>query len=397
MENQSPPVRVLFSFPNRLGGPRICGIAWNQADGSARDGAKVHAFSGSLEIPFQSGVRFTATLAYGRIRLPYRIVGRSLAFAIHDWRVARWLRAKREEIDVVHTWPLGALRTLQAARACAIPTVLERPNAHTQFAYQVVEEECRRLGITMPPGHEHAYNEAYLRKEEAEYRLADRLLCPSDFVAQTFLDKGFPSEKLARHQYGYDEEVFYPGHQDARDGRGLTMLFAGGCAPRKGLHYALEAWVASTACRSGTFLIAGAFIPGYAERLSSLLAHPSVKVLGHRKDVPDLMRQSDLFTLPSIEEGSALVTSEARASGCVLVVSGASGAICRHQENALVHRVRDSQALTQHINLLNQDRALLSGLRSASLATVSDLTWTAAGRRLCSIYRQFAKKHHHSP
>ena len=59
-----------------------------------------------------------------------------------------------------------------------------------------------------------------------------------------------------------------------------------------------------------------------------MLAHPSVRVLGQRNDVPELMRQSDIFVLPSIEEGSALVTSEARGSGCVLLVSDAAGAVC---------------------------------------------------------------------
>ena len=95
-----------------------------------------------------------------------------------------------------------------------------------------------------------------------------------------------------RHQYGFEEKIFYPGCQDAKDGGGLTMLFVGGCAPRKGLHYALEAWIQSKAHHEGTFLIAGEFIPGYAERLSAMLSHPSVKVLGYRKDVAELMRKS---------------------------------------------------------------------------------------------------------
>ena len=115
--------------------------------------------------------------------------------------------------------------------------------------------------------------------------------------------EGFPPKKLIRNQYGFDEKLFYPGHQSAGSGRGLAMLFVGGCAPRKGLHYALEAWLKSPASRTGTFLIAGEFIPGYAEKLSAQLAHPSVKVLGHRSDVPELMRQSDLLTLPSGRQG----------------------------------------------------------------------------------------------
>jgi glycosyltransferase involved in cell wall biosynthesis len=144
--------------------------------------------------------------------------------------------------------------------------------------------------------------------------------------------------------------------------------------------------------KTGTFLVAGQFVPGYAEKLSSMLSHPSVKVLGHRKDVADLMRQSDLFVLPSIEEGSALVTSEARACGCVLVVSEATGAYCRHMENALVHRVGDVETLAQHLTLLHQDRALLTRLRSESLKTVHDITWRASGVRLREAYREIIEK-----
>ena len=192
------------------------------------------------------------------------------------------------QIDIVHTWPLGALETLKTAARLGIPTVLERSNAHTGFAMEVVQNECERLGVTLPPDHEHAFNARKLHKEEEEYRLATRLLCPFDFVVKTFLDKGYPKEQLARHIYGYDEKVYYPSSKPRDPKRGLTMLFVGVCAVRKGVHYALEAWLRSPASKDGTFLIAGEFLPAYQEKLASMLAHPSVRVLGHRNDVPEL-------------------------------------------------------------------------------------------------------------
>jgi glycosyltransferase involved in cell wall biosynthesis len=168
----------------------------------------------------------------------------------------------------------------------------------------------------------------------------------------------------------------------------LTMLFAGDCAVRKGVHFALEAWLQSPAHHDGTFMIAGTFLPAYAEKLSGLLSHPSVQVLGFRNDIPELMRKSDLFILPSIEEGSALVTSEARGSGCVLLVSEAAGAICDHMENGLVHRVGDVETLRRQITQLNEDRDLLRRLRTASLSSVHKITWAAAGVRLLQVYRE---------
>jgi len=381
------PLRVLYSFPHRLGASRICNTAWQEVNGLAGAGADVTVLTGSIARSVPPNVRAHTTLSWGKLRVPYKLLGHARAWALHDAIVSAKLKKMAGQFDVVHTWPLGAMRTLKTARTLGIPTFLERPNAHTKFAYEVVQEECARLGITMPPGHEHAYNAEFLRHEETEYELADHLLCPSDFVAKTFRENGFPAEKLARHQYGFDDKLFFAGQQNATPDRGLTMIFVGGCAPRKGLHYALDAWLASGAQKKGTFLIAGGFIPGYAEKLSAQLAHPSVKRLGHRSDVAELMRQSDVFVLPSIEEGSALVTLEARGSGCVLLVSDASGAICEHNESALVHSARDIKTLTEQLALLNSDRSLLRRLRTASLATASEITWAAAGRKLLSVYR----------
>jgi len=388
MNAASNPVRVLYSFPHRLGADRICTTAWHQVSGVAKAGARVLAYCGSVKRQLPPGIEVRTTLSRGPLRLPYRALGRMRALALHDYLVSRQLLKLAGQIDLVHTWPLGALQTLKVAARLGIATVLERPNAHTKFAYEAVAKECARLGMTMPEGHEHSYQQDVLEKEELEYRLADQLLCPSDFVARTFLDLGFSRDRLARHQYGFDESRYRPLESRRVSGGGLTMLFVGGCAPRKGVHFALEAWVKSSASQSGTFLIAGAFIPGYREKLAPLLAHPSVKILGHRTDIPELMQTSDVLVLSSIEEGSALVTSEARGSGCVLLVSEAAGAVCHHMEDALVHRVGDVDALSGHITLLSQNRALLEQLRAASLRRVSEITWSAAGVRLLDVYRE---------
>ncbi|MGB7498224.1 MAG: glycosyltransferase family 4 protein, partial [Candidatus Acidiferrum sp.] len=232
---------------------------------------------------------------------------------MHDWIVARRIEKLADKIDIIHAWPTGALETLRTAARLGIPTVLERCNAHTRFAMEVVQKECDRLGVTLPPDHEHAYNEEKLQREEEEYALATRLACPCDFVVKTFLERGFAKEQLARHIYGYDEKVYYPSNESRDSKRPLPMLFVGVCAVRKGVHYALEAWLRSPASRDGTFLIAGEFLPAYQEKLQGMLAHPSVRVLGHRNDVAELMRKSDMLVLPSIEEGFGLVIAEAMA------------------------------------------------------------------------------------
>lgn len=380
-------LRVLYSFPNRIGGARICTTAWHQVHGLIQAGADVTVLTGSVARPLP-GARVRTTLALSRMRLPLKVLGVARTSRWHDRLVARWLARHAHQIDLVHAWPSAALETIGVARRQGIPILLERPNAHTAFACEVVAAECRRLGMILPPGSEHALPPDQLAWEEREFRRTDFLLCPSEFVAQTFVDQGYPRAKLLRHHYGYDETRFRPGDQDGRADRGLVMLYAGVGTPRKGLHHALRAWLDSGAQERGTFLVCGDLLPEYRDRIEPLLQHPSIRILGQQAGIADIMRQADLFVLPTLEEGSALVTYEARGSGCVLLVSDASGAVCRPGVDSLVHAVGDVRRLSDQIGRLDRHRESLARLRAASLATVDQITWSAAGRRLLDVYEE---------
>ena len=394
MRESSERVRVLFSFPLRLGADRICGIAWQQVNGLAAAGADVLVFPASISRPVASGRESLAHPGQRETAPAVSDLGNDAgmcACTITLWRADS--RNWRGQIDIIHAWPLGALETLESGKRLGIPTVLERCNAHTGFAMEVVQKECDRLGVVLPPDHEHAYDAEKLHKEEEEYRLATRLLCPSDFVVKTFLDKGYPESNWRGTSTDMTKRCIYPSNEPRDPKRGLTMLFVGVCAVRKGVHYALEAWLKSPASKDGTFLIAGEFLPAYQEKLAPMLAHPSVKVLGHRNDVPELMRKSDILVLPSIEEGFGLVIAEAMGSGCVPLASEACTEICSHMKTGLMHRVGDVEALTQHITMLHEDRALLERLRAGGLEAAPGVTWAAAGRVLLDVYRETIAAH----
>ena len=382
------PLRVLQSFPHKIGASRICETAWYQATGVAEAGADLLVMPGAVHRQLPAEVRVQPTLARGRVRIPYRALGAMRAFKLHDRLVAHVLRRLNGQIDIVHAWPLGALETLRTARRLGISTVLERPNAHTRLAYTAVQDECERIGVELPPDHEHAFNAEILEREEAEYALADAMLCPSEFVVRSFLDYDVPAQRLVRHIYGYDERRFHPPAEPRTAAEGLTVLFVGVCAVRKGVHLALEAWLDSPASTTGTFMIAGEFLPAYRDKLARMLDDPSVQALGHRTDVPELMRRCDVLVLPSIEEGFGLVCTEAMASGCVPLVSDACTDVCEHDVNALVHRVGDVATLSRQLTALHEDRALLERLRDGCLRTAPEVTWTKAGERLVAAYEQ---------
>jgi glycosyltransferase involved in cell wall biosynthesis len=381
-------MRLLYSFPHAVGRAGIGEIAYHQVRGAIRRGLDVTLFCTSLEQELEGPCKVIRTLAFGGMRVPHRALGVRRSYRYHDRTVAATLRRRGGGFDIVHSWPQASLETFGAARELGITGVQEVPNTHTGYAFEVVARELAALHLAPLRGHSHSADPEILSREEAEYRLADLLLVPSEFSRRTFLERGVPLEKLEVHRYGCDPDRFHPGPRTGRppEGGGLTALFIGRCEPRKGLHYALRAWMESGAAERGRMLVCGDFYPGYGAALARWLDHPSVEVRGFVTSPEEVMRESDVLVLPSVEEGSALVTYEAQACGCVLAVSDAAGARCEHMRHGLIHPAGDVETLTDHLRRLTRDPGLLSSLRDETRAGRDRLIWDSAAEQLVSIY-----------
>src|ERR1700741_3198256 len=111
MNSTSQPIRVLQSFPHKIGAARICTTAWHQAAGAAEAGVDVLVMPGAVHRPLPENVRVRTTLALGKVRIPYRTIGRERALHLHDRIVATALPRMADRIDIVHAWPQGARET----------------------------------------------------------------------------------------------------------------------------------------------------------------------------------------------------------------------------------------------------------------------------------------------
>jgi glycosyltransferase involved in cell wall biosynthesis len=386
---------VLHSFGDRFGYTGTGTTAYQLAHGAAALGCRLFLASPSYDrIPPSVSKTFSTVSLLGH-RIPFKLIGARWGRKIHDWRTAALIERYGDSIDIVHCWSGTALNTLKAARQKKVLSFLHRSNTHTAYAYATAEAEHKRLGISMPSSYFYSFHPERLKIEETEYDLADRILAPSEFVAQTFLDKGFPAEKLVTIQYGYSPEHFsLPAKDSPTDtGHVFTAAFVGRGEPRKGLHLALQAWVESGLCLRGRLLLAGDmhFLPEYRKKIQHWLSHPSVTELGVVADVAAVLRNTDVLILPTLEEGSAKVTYEARACGCVLAVSNHSGAPCTHMKNSLVHDAGDVATLQEHLLMLEQDPVLFNRLKTESIAGIDRLTWAYAAGLLVSAYKKALK------
>lgn len=371
---------VLYAFPRILGRPGVGHTAYHQVEGYVACGWDAIVCTKELvAIPPGVAQVIRTTPATG-VRVPERLLGRHR----EDWHDAitrRALRRHRDRIDIVHGWPGHTERTFALARDAGIPIALEAPNTHVVNQMAAAGAEADRIGLTMPDRNSHAYDEARIARYESQYAMADVILAPSTYARDTFIEHGVDPGRVVLHQYGFDPDR-WPAPPAARSDRPFTAIFVGRAEVRKGLHLALRAWIDSGAAEEGRFIVCGEIAPWYEPALQPMLAHPSVELVGFSDDPGTWMRQSDVLVLPSVEEGSALVSYEAQASGCVPLVSDAVGARVAAPEEHCVHRAGDVATLTRQLAALATDPEMLARLRQASIDGRDRLTWAHAARDL---------------
>ncbi len=149
-------LRIYFSFPYTLGSVGVGNTALQQINSLAKLGHDVHVVAPRLKdgVSLHPSVTFIATREFRGHWIPGRIVNATGGpMQWHDRHAARLLRSRhrRYGYDIVHTWPLGAVRTQKLAVSLSLPIAREAPNTHTGNAYEVVAREASALGISIPP------------------------------------------------------------------------------------------------------------------------------------------------------------------------------------------------------------------------------------------------------
>ncbi|HEY2753805.1 glycosyltransferase family 4 protein [Phenylobacterium sp.] len=375
-------MKIAYSFPFGLGSPGIGAAALSQIRALADRNCSVQVFCWSSPKPIP-GVKLFQTQRL--LPIPQRLMGRQRACGLHDFLTAALLKRWKESFDVVHTWPLAAEFTLRVARERGWLGVREAPNTHTGHAFDVVANEYQSLGIKQERRNSHTFDQMVLNREVREYDVADLILAPSELAIETFVRRGVPRSKLALKSYGFDP-LHYTSHAGAHANKELTFSFVARCEPRKGLHLALEAWHRSGIADRSKFEITGRFIAGYRERLTQLLQHRNVKLNDFVADLRPVYQSADVLVLPSIEDGSALVTYEAQASGCALLVSDAAGARLTDGKEGFLHRPGDVETLARQMRTMADDPAMLLSMQKAAVVNAQQYTWQRATESLVNSY-----------
>ena len=276
-----------------------------------------------------------------------------------------YLLRHRNEYDLIHSHSarFGASIAVQAGQLVHKRTLIRAMSSGGWGDVTTVREERSIRGTR------------WMLRKLGETECAIAL---NEQVIHELVEIGVKPERIVCIPNGVETDRVEP-RTDYRLGQPATVTFVGRLHPKKGVDTLLQAWqrvqkdMPQLAWRLrlvGTGRLAKE-MEAMAQRLS---IDQTVEFCGQVDDPFPLLRQSDVFVLPSMSEGMSNALLEAMAHGLPCVVSDIAGnnEVIQHEQNGLLVRVNDEQDLACAIVRLAADQALRARLGQEALRAVEN-------------------------
>jgi glycosyltransferase involved in cell wall biosynthesis len=332
------------------------------AAGCAARGARVEVFGPAQtdrDFAFGGaapGVGFTAVEIADRPRLPgdLRAIG----------RLRRLFRAWRPDVVHAHGLRAGAL----AAIAVAFARTAAGNEQGRQVLVVTVHNAPPAGGVT---------GAIYRVLELIVARNADSVLCVSADLEDRMRAAGarrvghavVPAPVSLTADVSAEARAALRAEFGADPGQAI-VLAAGRLAVQKGFGLLLDAAARWGDIRPAPLLV----IAGQGPLAADLQARAAslgltVRFAGHRVDVPALLAAADVFVLPSVWEGQAVILQEALRAGVPVVATRVGGnPELTGEDAAILVPPGDARRLAEAVHVVLGDPALAARLREAAAA-----------------------------
>jgi phosphatidylinositol alpha-1,6-mannosyltransferase len=214
---------------------------------------------------------------------------------------------------------------------------------------------------------------------------------------QRLAHQTMPDLRIPIIHNGVDTSVFHPAEVPRR-GAEVRIVCVGRLIERKGQHHLLRAFSGmrrDSACLVTLTLVGTGDAEDSLRRLATDLGvADSVTFTGFvpRKDMPALYRQSDIFVLPSQNEGMSIALLEAMASGLPVVVTYTGGTEELLDGNGIVVRWADSQNLADALAELSASLETRQRLGARSREIACQFSWPRVVEKHLEVCDQIIKR-----
>lgn len=292
--------------------------------------------------------------------------------------------AKKNGLTAVYAYEDGALATFTVAKQLGLECIYDLPIAyHTLLQELLNEEALRKPNWAFTLGGGISDSARKLERKRRELELADTVVVASDFVRES-LPKWATKKNIIQSPFG---TPFFPNQFDLEEkstNEKLRILFVGSMTQRKGLSDLFDAIKLVDPSKVELVVLGSLAAP--LSFYSDQLKFTYEPTRSHDK-VLELMRSCDVFCLPSIVEGRALVIQEAMSQGLPIIITANTGAedLVMNEETGFLVPIRNPEAIAEKINwfLAHRNKIYPMGKRAKQLADT--YSWEGYADKICNL------------
>jgi len=161
--------------------------------------------------------------------------------------------------------------------------------------------------------------------------------------------------------------------------------------PRKGHKYLINAFIKLQSDIPQVELVLVGRGPAEINLKKQAEGITNIHFLGWRNDIPQILRASDIFVLPSLKEAFGLVILEAMTSGVITVATNNGGPVDIIQDGATGYLVppSNSEAIAKKLSIIIKNPAQKADIeKSAKARVLDDFTADKMAERTLAVYEK---------
>lgn len=298
-----------------------------------------------------------------------------------------------DDIDLLIVWSSFGLESIKKVKEKNknIKVIIERGSTHIREQNKLLKMAHEYYNIDT--NREYYVDRRIIKKEEEEYRLADYIMVPSRFVADTFKKNGVNEKKIIIVPYGanielnkqdiFCEKNFYT--------ESIELLFVGELSIRKGVITAIN--VVKMAQERGlkiNLTLVGKvneYILPYIKECDEFI---NIKGVLNSEELKEVYKKSHILILPSIEEGLARVMLESMSYAVPVIATENSGIgdIVKNGVDGFIFDAFDEDRVISILEHMYNDRERLKKVSINAFNKIKNFSKQEYKKKIIDIYKK---------
>lgn len=283
--------------------------------------------------------------------------------------------------DIIYFWPGASMALFRKVKKKGNVIIIENINCHQETSKEILDDESKRTNLS----NTHLITDGSIRDEAERLNYCRYIYSPSALVSQSLLDSGVATEKILESSYGLHEyQQFNKPIRELSENKPIEVIFVGRVGMRKGVHLLLEYWQAANI--NGVLKIIGNVEESIRDLITPYQKCNDIQFIDFISDIDQAYKNADIFVLPSLEEGSPLVTYTALGAGLPCIVSPMGGVgVVRHNQDGFVIDPHDKSAWVSALKQLAGSAELRQSQSLSARKYSNRFLWKNVGRERAAL------------